>query len=127
VSAPDSRHSRNLAERPQVAITVFDSHAPVGGAEALYLEAIAGPDENPGAALALLNVRLPTGQKLTSDDLAPSGPLLAYHADVRRHYLLIRGGDSRFDNITDARLLVTPPIAPGDTRHGSAQQESGRG
>ncbi|MEV4019513.1 pyridoxamine 5'-phosphate oxidase family protein [Nonomuraea angiospora] len=35
VSAPDSRHSRNIAERPDVAITVFDSHAPTGGAEAL--------------------------------------------------------------------------------------------
>jgi hypothetical protein len=113
VSAPDSRHSRNLAERPEMAITVFDSHAPVGGAEALYLEAVAAPDQDPGAALALLNARLPAGKELTGDDLAPSGPMLAYHADVRRHYLLIRGGDSRFDNVTDARLLVTPPNGAG--------------
>ena len=38
VSAPDSRHSRNIAEQPTVAITIFDSRAPIGGAEALYLE-----------------------------------------------------------------------------------------
>jgi hypothetical protein len=108
VSAPDSRHSRNLAERPDVAITVFDSHAP-GGAEALYLEATAGPADDPAAALMLLNARLPTGKELSGDDLAPSGPLLAFRADIRRHFVLIRGGDARFDNVTDARLRVTRP------------------
>ncbi|WP_246090142.1 pyridoxamine 5'-phosphate oxidase family protein [Nonomuraea deserti] len=109
VSAPDSRHSRNLAERPDVAVTVFDSHAPIGGAEALYLEATAGPADDPVEALTTLNARLPAGRKLSGDDLAPSGPWLAYCADVRRHFVLIRGGDSRFDNVTDARLRVTRP------------------
>ncbi|MEV4582058.1 hypothetical protein AB0K16_53395 [Nonomuraea jabiensis] len=56
-SAPDSRHSRNLAERPDVAITVFDSHAPVGGAEALYLEASAGLADDPAVALTVLKQR----------------------------------------------------------------------
>lgn len=109
VSAPDSRYSRNLAERPDVAITVFDSHAPIGGAGALYLEATAGAADDPAAAMATLNAGLPAGKGLTGDDLAPSGPLLAYSADVRRHFVLIRGGDSRFDNVTDARLRVTRP------------------
>jgi hypothetical protein len=35
--------------------------------------------------------------------------MLAYSADVLRHFVLIRGGDSRFDNVTDARLRVTRP------------------
>ncbi|SDL20730.1 Pyridoxamine 5'-phosphate oxidase [Nonomuraea jiangxiensis] len=117
VSAPDSRHSRNLAERPDVAITVFDSHAPVGGAEALYLEATAGPADDPVAALAALNARLPAGKELTGDDLAPSGPMVAYSADVRRHFVLIRGGDSRFDNVTDARLHVTRPRQGAQPRY----------
>ena len=30
--APDARHSRNLAARPEVAIAIFDSTVPVGGA-----------------------------------------------------------------------------------------------
>ncbi|MEU8151344.1 pyridoxamine 5'-phosphate oxidase family protein [Nonomuraea sp. NPDC048901] len=111
VSAPDSRHSRNIAERPAVAITVFDSHAPIGGAEALYLEASADPADDPAAALTMLNARLPPGKQLTGDDLAPSGPMLAYRADVQRHFVLIRGGDARFDNVTDARLRVTRPQA----------------
>ncbi|GAA2985901.1 pyridoxamine 5'-phosphate oxidase family protein [Streptosporangium longisporum] len=109
VSAPDSRHSRNIAGRPDVAITVFDSHAPVGGAEALYLEAAAGPADDPVAALTALNARLPAGKELTGDDLAPTGSLVAYRADVRGHFVLVRGGDARFDNVTDARLRVTRP------------------
>ncbi|MFG3258454.1 pyridoxamine 5'-phosphate oxidase family protein [Streptomyces sp. NPDC048172] len=109
VSAPDSRHSRNLAGRPDAAVTVFDSHAPVGGAEALYLEVTAGPADDPVAAVAALNARLPEDKKLTDEDLAPSGSLLAYRADVRRHFVLVRGGDSRFDNVTDGRLRVTRP------------------
>jgi hypothetical protein len=28
---------------------------------------------------------------------------------ITRHFVLIRGGDSQFDNVTDARLPVTPP------------------
>jgi len=108
VSAPDSRHSRNIAARPDVAITVFDSHAPIGGAEALYLEATAGfvPDEQGEASLALLNNRVPAGKQLTADDVGRAGPMRLYQATVTQHYVLIRGGDSRFDNVTDARLPV---------------------
>ncbi|WP_062437145.1 pyridoxamine 5'-phosphate oxidase family protein [Herbidospora daliensis] len=107
VSSPDSRHSRNLAERSEVAVTVFDSHAPVGRAEALYLEATASPADDPAAAVAALNARLPKGKELAGGDLAPSGALVAYRADVRAHFVLIRGGDARFDNVTDTRLRVT--------------------
>ncbi|WP_187284967.1 pyridoxamine 5'-phosphate oxidase family protein [Streptomyces sp. OR43] len=116
VSSPDSRHSRNIAARPEVAITVFDTAAPVGGAEAIYLEATAGPaaDDARAADLASLNARLPAGHQLVPEDLAPAGPLLVYQAAVSRHFVLIRGGDDRFDNVTDARLAVFPPEADPD-------------
>ncbi|MGH3112340.1 MAG: hypothetical protein ACRDOP_02605 [Gaiellaceae bacterium] len=42
VSSPEARHSRNLAARPQVAIVVFDSHAPVGSGQGVYISAVAG-------------------------------------------------------------------------------------
>jgi nitroimidazol reductase NimA-like FMN-containing flavoprotein (pyridoxamine 5'-phosphate oxidase superfamily) len=111
VSAPDSRHSRNIAARPQVAITIYDTHAPIGGAEALYLEATAEcvPDDDRDAALAALNSRLPASHQLGTEDLEPSGPLQVYQAAITRHFVLIRGGDTRFDNVTDARLAVCPP------------------
>lgn len=40
-SSPEARHSRNIAARPEVAIVIFDSTVPVGGAEALYVEGVA--------------------------------------------------------------------------------------
>jgi uncharacterized protein YhbP (UPF0306 family) len=111
VSAPDSRHSRNIAARPAVAITVFDTHAPIGQAEALYLEATAGlvEDDVRPAALDVLNARLPARQRLDLGDLAPAGPLRVYRATVVQHHVLVRGGQAGFDNVTDARLAVEPP------------------
>ena len=40
VSRPDTRHSRNLAGRPELAIVIFDSTIPAGGAQAVYVEAL---------------------------------------------------------------------------------------
>lgn len=39
VSRPETRHSRNLAERPELAIAIFDSSAPVGTGRAVYMVA----------------------------------------------------------------------------------------
>ncbi|MFE9854516.1 pyridoxamine 5'-phosphate oxidase family protein [Streptomyces sp. NPDC005780] len=118
VSSPNSRHSRNIAARPEVAITVFDTAAPVGGAEAIYLEATAGSaaDDARAADLVSLNTRLSAGHQLVPKDLGPAGPLLVYQAAISRYFVLIRGGDARFDNVTDARLAVSPP-APEHTTH----------
>src|SRR4051794_40359695 len=79
VSGPDSRHSRNIAARPQVAITVFDTAAPIGRAEALYLEATAGlvPDaEQPAASTSSTPVSRPasTSARTTSDRPVRCGP-----------------------------------------------------
>jgi nitroimidazol reductase NimA-like FMN-containing flavoprotein (pyridoxamine 5'-phosphate oxidase superfamily) len=41
VSAPEARHSRNIAARPQVAIVIFDSHIRPGEGEGVYLSATA--------------------------------------------------------------------------------------
>jgi hypothetical protein len=73
--------------RPEVAITVFDSHAPIGGAEALYLEATAAPVAGDActAALAVLNNRLPDHQQLGPEDLEPAGSLRAYEAVITTH------------------------------------------
>jgi hypothetical protein len=111
VSSPDSRHSRNIAHRPAVAITLFDTQAPIGKAEALYLEATAslvGDTARP-AAIELLNSRLPTHQHLDLTDVGPAEHLRVYQASVHQHHILIRGGDPRFDNPVDARLAVAKP------------------
>ncbi|GAB3951650.1 hypothetical protein GCM10029976_088410 [Kribbella albertanoniae] len=41
VSRPNTRHSTNLAERPEAAIVIFDSQVPLFTAEAVYLTAYA--------------------------------------------------------------------------------------
>jgi hypothetical protein len=41
VSAPEARHSRNIAVRPEVSIVIFDSHSPVGAGQAVYMAATA--------------------------------------------------------------------------------------
>lgn len=108
VSSPDSRHSRNIAGRKAVAITVFDSTVAVGRAEAAYFDADAAqatPDEV-DAALRSLNSRLPQDKLLSGDDLQPRGPLVIYRADLRHRYVLVRGGNSEFGNAVDMTVEV---------------------
>jgi len=49
VSRRGTRHSRNIAERAEVGIVVFDSTVPAGDGTAVYLDAVA--HEVPGAEL----------------------------------------------------------------------------
>ncbi|MDR6906368.1 uncharacterized protein YhbP (UPF0306 family) [Agromyces sp. 3263] len=55
VSRMTRRHSHNIEERPEVALAIFDSTTPVGEAEAVYVQALAGQveDADLGAALAV--------------------------------------------------------------------------
>jgi pyridoxamine 5'-phosphate oxidase-like protein len=41
VSAPGAAHSRNIAARPQIGIVIFDSHAPIGTGQGVYISAVA--------------------------------------------------------------------------------------
>lgn len=110
VSSPDSRHSRNIDVQPTVAITVFDSRAAIGVGEAVYMTGTASALGASAGSVGLdtLNARLPVGRQLSSDDLGPRGALAVYEAAVDDHYVLVRGGDPRFDNDVDTSYRVTP-------------------
>jgi Pyridoxamine 5'-phosphate oxidase len=43
LSSPRAHHSRNVTERPAVEIVIFDSTAPIGNGQAVYLSATARP------------------------------------------------------------------------------------
>lgn len=103
VSSPESRHSRNIAARGAIAITVFDSTVAVGQAEAAYFEADAAPAAGDDAAAVLdaLNAKLPAAKRLSAGDLGPTGRLVAYQAQLRRRFVLVRGGDEELGNVTD--------------------------
>jgi hypothetical protein len=108
VSAPDSRHSRNIAHRTAVAITVFDSTVEVGRGEAAYADADAAPatPDETDAALQALNARLPQHKRLSGTDLQPRGPMVVYRADLRHWYHLVRGGNAEFGNDLDMTVEV---------------------
>jgi uncharacterized protein YhbP (UPF0306 family) len=50
MSSPQALHSRNLLQRPQVSIVIFDSRIPVGSGQAVYMSAVA--EELTGSELA---------------------------------------------------------------------------
>lgn len=54
----------------------------------------------------MLNWKLPQSRALTHADLCPGGPMQLYRATAERHFVLIRGGDSRFKNVLDCRQEV---------------------
>lgn len=89
VSSPEARHSRNLAQRPQLAIVIFDSHEP-GGWKALYMSAVAEQlvDVDEGIEVFCrrsLEQGLPVW---TRDDVLPPARHRLYRAAVSEHFVL---------------------------------------
>jgi len=99
VSSPEARHSRNLAQRPQLAIVIFDSHEP-GGWKALYMSAVAEQLTDVDGGIEGFSRRsaeqgMPLWRR--DDVLSPARHRL-YRATVSEHFVL----DSH-----DQRLPVT--------------------
>ncbi len=86
VSDPEARHSRNIATRPEVAIVIFDSTVPVGGAEALYCDAVAeqlaGPALDQGIAAFSRRSEAGGARAWGPDDVSPPARLRLYRATV---------------------------------------------
>jgi len=103
VSDPESRHSRNIAARPEVAIVIFDSTVPVGAAEALYCDAVA--EQLSGAALgegiaAFSRHSEAGGAKAWGpEDVSPPARHRLYRATVTSSFVLGPG---------DRRLPLSP-------------------
>jgi nitroimidazol reductase NimA-like FMN-containing flavoprotein (pyridoxamine 5'-phosphate oxidase superfamily) len=109
VSSPDTLHSRNLAERAEISIVIFDSRAVVGTAEAVYVAGIAQqvPDDELGPAAAIYNGRLPEQKHFLPDELVAPGRFRLYRATAIEHSVLIRGGDPEYGKGADSRLVVS--------------------
>ncbi|HEY0538927.1 MAG TPA: pyridoxamine 5'-phosphate oxidase family protein [Actinoallomurus sp.] len=108
VSSPDALHSRNIARRPQVSMAIYDSHSPVGGAEAVYMTALAAQvaDEDLTDAAAIYNGRLPEAKRFELGELLSPALLRLYRATVTEHSVLIRGGDPDYGRGADSRMTV---------------------
>jgi Pyridoxamine 5'-phosphate oxidase len=93
ISSPEVTHSRNLAERPQVSIVIFDSRAPVGsgGSTAVYMAGTAAvvPEDDVDRSLAVsTDFAGRGGREITAADVRSPAPYRLYRATVTEHSVL---------------------------------------
>jgi uncharacterized protein YhbP (UPF0306 family) len=92
VSRPDTRHSQNIAVRPQVAIVVFDSTVKPADAQGVYIEAtaaeVAAEDLSAKAAIYSQRSQARGLRAWSVDDVSGSAPLRLYAARVMRLFIL---------------------------------------
>jgi nitroimidazol reductase NimA-like FMN-containing flavoprotein (pyridoxamine 5'-phosphate oxidase superfamily) len=83
LSSPDARHSRNIEQRPEVSMVVFDSSADPHTGQAVYLDATAGrvPDDELGDACAEAFRDVDDELSYTSETLRDE-PFVLYRARV---------------------------------------------
>ncbi len=119
VSAPDARHSRNIAERAQVSLVVFDSQVPAYSGRAVYMVATAtelSGTEMSGAELDR-GVSIYPGHsargagRVTAADVSPPAAYRMYRATVSEHSVLCPRETGqpcvRHGSAVDHRAIVT--------------------
>jgi Pyridoxamine 5'-phosphate oxidase len=92
VSSPNARHSSNIAARAEVGIVVFDSQAPIGTGQAVYMKAVAeeltGPDSGRGIDVFSRRSVEHGGSEWTLEDVQPPARLRLYRAIASEHFVL---------------------------------------
>ena len=90
VSDPGAVHSRNLAQRPQVSMVIFDSQVPTYTGRAVYLtgEAVELSGSGVDRGLAIYPGAPERGaSSLTRDDVVPPARYRLYRARVSEHFV----------------------------------------
>ena len=92
ISRPDSRHSRNLAERPELALVIYDSTVLPAERQALYIEAVAeqldGEPRDVAVARYSEHSVAQHLEPLTIDEVTESSPLRIFRAAVTAAFML---------------------------------------
>ena len=92
VSSPEAQHSRNLGVRPELSIVVFDSQAPVGEGQGVYMSAVAEPltgdDAERGIEIFSLVSVSHGARPWTLEDVQDPAVLRLYRARVSEHWVL---------------------------------------
>ena len=106
VSSPEARHSRNIAAHPEVAVVIFDSRAPIGTGQAVYVRAVAeelaGADLDRGIdVFSRASVAGGAGAWGLEEVRAPA-PYRLYRATASEHWVL--DPDSSPDRRTPVEL-----------------------
>ncbi|MDG4824502.1 pyridoxamine 5'-phosphate oxidase family protein [Asanoa sp. WMMD1127] len=111
VSSPAARHSRNVAERPDVAIVIFDSTAAIGQGRAVYVDATAAvvPDDELPRRCAQAYTDVARGAvRFTPEDLSGAAELRLYVATAGAVDVHIPGGHPVHGTGIDSRRAVNP-------------------
>ena len=108
VSGRSTRHSRNIAGRPEVSLAIFDSRCAIGTAEAVYMSATAAevPVEDHERALVVFNAKLEERRHFTVAEIREPEEFRLYRATVVEHSVLIRGGHPLNRMPHDSRVVV---------------------
>jgi uncharacterized protein YhbP (UPF0306 family) len=92
VSSPEATHSRNIAARPQISIVVFDSHAPVGTGQGVYMSAVAeelaGVEVERGIDVFSRTSVAHGAREWGLQDVQGAAPYRLYRATVSAHSVL---------------------------------------
>jgi hypothetical protein len=109
VSSPAAHHSVNIAARPKVAIVIFNSTAPIGQGQAVYLSAhasmVAGDELPQRCAEAFARIS-PGAKRLQPRDLSGDAVLRLYRAHATSHEVHIPGRDPTYGAGVDTRRHV---------------------
>ena len=119
VSSPAATHSRNIALRPGVGIVIFDSQAPIGTGQGVYMtaeaSAVTGPEIERGIGVFSRRSVAEGGPGWTPDDVRGDAPIRLYLATASTHSILAKDGKP------DHRIMVDiPGMAPTSAHAGNS-------
>jgi hypothetical protein len=110
VSSPEAHHSRNIAQRPDIAIVIFDSSAAVGEGEAVYLAASARAirDDELEAVSGEAFRTTAGARRFEPDELREGAPLRLYVASATACEVHVPGRDPVHGQGVDSRQSADP-------------------
>jgi Pyridoxamine 5'-phosphate oxidase len=123
VSAHDAAHSRNIAQRPQVSLVIFDSQVPTYHGRAVYLSAtaseLAGRDLDRGIGI-YPGPATREASPVTADDVTAPSPYRLYRVAVTEAFVLcpreprqpVSAALDQRRPSNACRPVAAPPVAP---------------
>lgn len=95
VSRPESRHSRNVAVRPELGIAIFDSRVPINTGQGVYMAATAEELTGPEADRAIVTFstrgQMHGGDEWTLADVREPAEFRLYRAIAFEHSVIRPG------------------------------------
>jgi nitroimidazol reductase NimA-like FMN-containing flavoprotein (pyridoxamine 5'-phosphate oxidase superfamily) len=111
VSGHETRHSRNLEARQEVAIAIYDPSSAAGTAGAVYISGTAkeltGTELQEGIEIFGRLSRTNAGRDWKLAHVQPPSPHRLYRATAVEYYILVRGADAESGRGVDHRVPVT--------------------